>query len=308
MAATSEEEVLAEITSRCTGWYFSRRVPRRVPRTIYHFTNASGLAGILGDRKIRASLITSLNDSSEVRYGVELALETLQRRRVRGASPLLDAMIRELETPSRQTAFRFEMVPFVVSFCGRVDNSIHCLHYGDSGRGTAIEFVSAQFNRPPFSRLVRVEYSRKRQEATINNLVQEVEEASAGASIPGIRTDLINEAAAAVFCLYLRLLAAEFKDKCFRDEQEWRLLKHEALCEQGIVESERPGDRTKFRACNGRVIPYRDIELLPMHLSAVTSIILGHSSPLDEGDLGLQILVRSANPKAKIERSKIPVR
>jgi len=65
---------------------------------------------------------------------------------------------------------------------------------------------------------------------------------------------------------------------------------------------------TKYRAVDGRVVPYEETPLSPENLAAVRSVVLGHSSPMQKDDQGLRMLLRSANPKAIIERSTVPVR
>ena len=49
------------------------------PERLYHFTDCAGLIGIFEKRTIWASLATSLNDPSEVRYGLNLACDLFRR-------------------------------------------------------------------------------------------------------------------------------------------------------------------------------------------------------------------------------------
>jgi hypothetical protein len=65
---------------------FEARLPRVVymhpdkmlPGTLYHYTNAAGLRGILMDRAMWATNFSFLNDPSEMRYGQELVVRMLR--------------------------------------------------------------------------------------------------------------------------------------------------------------------------------------------------------------------------------------
>ena len=42
------------------------------PKTVYHYTNSTGLMGIIDTAKLRASHIAFMNDAKEYAYGAEL--------------------------------------------------------------------------------------------------------------------------------------------------------------------------------------------------------------------------------------------
>jgi hypothetical protein len=50
------------------------------PGTLYHLTDVDGLSGIAGNKCLWASLATTLNDCQEIRYGVALAEEVIEKR------------------------------------------------------------------------------------------------------------------------------------------------------------------------------------------------------------------------------------
>ena len=56
--------------------------PSRVqaPETVYHYTSQKGLFGILNSRTLWASDIRYLNDTSELRYGLDMLAEGLKDR------------------------------------------------------------------------------------------------------------------------------------------------------------------------------------------------------------------------------------
>jgi Protein of unknown function (DUF2971) len=295
-----------EIIARCISW-FGHLPPGSPPQQIYHFTDAVGLAGLLGEGVLRASLVTSLNDCSEVLYGLRLAKEILRRRRRKEPRVLLETALRYLNTPFVPRRALREFAPFVVSFCGRLDKSVHWLHYGQAGRGVAIGFDSASIVPPPF-RLVRVEYARRVQEALIAGLMAQVQAglAAAPAGVRDSRTAYQN--AGFLFSMFMRLLAAQFKDRCFSEEEEWRLIHYRPLKHGVVSKAGRRLPRMRYRAVEGRVIPYEEIVLTPGQLRTVRSVVIGYSSALDVDDHGLGMLVRSVSPEAAISRSAVPVR
>src|SRR3954447_3391849 len=63
-----------------------RRVSGRsadfLPRSVYHYTSAAGLFGILDSGVLRGSNFAYLNDSSEIRYGEAVVQEILAERLV----------------------------------------------------------------------------------------------------------------------------------------------------------------------------------------------------------------------------------
>jgi hypothetical protein len=106
----------------CWDWFNGRKADDP-PSALYHFTDAVGLAGIPGEGILRASLVTSLNDSSEVQHGVKLATDlVLEKKRIR-PSPFLDAALRYLSDPTPSWLHPLEPSTFVVSLCGRIQTS-----------------------------------------------------------------------------------------------------------------------------------------------------------------------------------------
>jgi hypothetical protein len=292
-----------KVFKACWDW-FNGRPADDLPPLLYHFTDAAGLAGILGDGILRASLVTSLNDCSEIQHGVDLATNlVLERKKIR-PSPFLDAALRYLPDPTPPWLHPLESSTFVVSLCGRIDKSVHWLHYGQTGKGVAIGFDATSMAAPPF-RLVKVEYGKQKQRELVEGLLGEVQQALGAdtAALPG-GCPSKDEIAGHIFSICVRALAAEFKSECFIEEEEWRLLWFQIRKDSVVQGTSRP----KYRSVDGRVVPYVEAPLGPEQLRAVRQIVLGNTSPLGPNDPGLKILVQEASPEAEIIRSLVPVR
>src|SRR5215475_7559265 len=73
-----------------------KRVPfRDLHQPVYHFTDWTGLEGILSTRSIWASLAMAMDDTSEIAYALALAHQIVERNPARspifaGIGPLLD--------------------------------------------------------------------------------------------------------------------------------------------------------------------------------------------------------------------------
>src|SRR5258708_287861 len=66
-----------KLLSVLTRWGVSRVLSTSIPDELFHYTDAKGLLGIIQDKSIWASSVYYLNDASEVRYGSDLLVETL---------------------------------------------------------------------------------------------------------------------------------------------------------------------------------------------------------------------------------------
>lgn len=54
--------------------------PRRLPKTLYHYTSLNGALGIIDSRALWAACVEDLDDPSEIRHGVEIVQAEVKRR------------------------------------------------------------------------------------------------------------------------------------------------------------------------------------------------------------------------------------
>lgn len=74
------------------------RVPHPVPvrdQTVFHYTNAAGLIGIVQSHTLWASSVLALNDLSEMRYGIEVIAEAISGRSGQASGNLREMLERE---------------------------------------------------------------------------------------------------------------------------------------------------------------------------------------------------------------------
>jgi hypothetical protein len=114
------------------------------PGTLYHLTDVDGLSGIAGNKCLWASLATTLNDCQEIRYGVALAEEVIEKRLLGRRDEYHSSLLTYVRTPHlAPKEVQFEYYAFIAAFCKTCSKSGQWLHYGRSGRGVAIGFSPA---------------------------------------------------------------------------------------------------------------------------------------------------------------------
>lgn len=148
------------------------------PERLYHFTDCAGLIGIFDKKTIWASRASSLNDPSEVRYGLDLACDLFRRQIVTATNFSLEGM------DGLVAAGADESRAYIVSFCGNLNLAGQWLHYGRSGSGVAVGFYPERLTQPPFD-LFRIVYRHEAQLEAINTIIRTIDE-SLGELLPTI--------------------------------------------------------------------------------------------------------------------------
>jgi hypothetical protein len=298
----------AAILEGCGEWITRWWNSAPPPDTLYHFTDTDGLAGILHGRAIWASLATSLDDCSEVQYGLDLAASVIEKRGTSAPSELLKAALRCLRNPHEiRPEFRYRIRVFVASFCESAEKSSHWMHYARRGSGFAIGF-GPEIAIPRKAYLCKVEYERGTQERVLTDFLDRVQGiVTEQVSRPGADPMHIGQMAGHLVSVFLPALTVGFKAKSFSDDREWRLATLEVSCDGVPLNSNAPPDPAgiKFRTFQGWVIPYEE---MPFPLPAVKEVLLGFSSPMNEHDDALRMLVEGVSPQLVPSRSTVPVR
>jgi hypothetical protein len=271
------------------------------PERLYHFTDCAGLIGIFEKRTVWASLATSLNDPSEVRYGLDLACDLFRNGRVTATNFSLDGM--EKLVAARADESR----AYIVSFCGNLNLAGQWLHYGRSGSGVAVGFYPERLTQPPYD-LFRIVYRREAQTEAINAIVRTIDE-TLGELLPTIEDesgrDRLKAVAADLAADHLWMVSPKLKHPSFEAEDEWRLIAYE-LRGPGAPHGPGPAGTTHFRASAGRVIPFKELsfETLPAF-----EVVLGSSCPMSTDDLGVLVLMEERfGARLTVRVSDVPVR
>jgi hypothetical protein len=284
--------------------------------TLYHYTNAGGLKGIVSSSAIFLTDAFFLNDKSELSYGRELVLNVLTERR--------NAAVGVLETfyASAINSFDpfgdgpFQFAYYVASFCENGNLLSQWRAYGGGGAGYALGFASEPLLNPGTllaagvapAVLHRIEYDRVKQRRLIEYAVDRCAEllhVDLQNADSAFQRDVLLSGWFAVLAIQLTGLFPQFKHPMFSEEREWRLtlsrLPHD---EKGIL---------AFRELGNDVIPYIlfELKLRATGLLPLREIVL---APASEPELRRRALSKFLAAKGypddsvKLVGSDIPLR
>jgi hypothetical protein len=109
------------------------------PATIYHYTNDAGLRGILESGKVWLNDLFRMNDPSELRYGVEHAIE-LTKTMAKSRSPEMRFFAQHFDQ-IRTSGIERSAHYFIASFSRNGDELGQWRAYAGDGHGFAIGFT-----------------------------------------------------------------------------------------------------------------------------------------------------------------------
>jgi hypothetical protein len=194
-----------------------------LPNSVYHYTSAAGLYGILESGTLRASNFAYLNDASEIRYG-ESVVQDVLREFLASANgddkTVLGVASRTLAQEGRQIEF------YLVCFCTEPDLLSQWRGYGTGSGRFCIGFRCKELYYETASLrhdVSRVLYDYDQQAAKVREVI--VLALEAVAEMGQLNTQQ-REACSKGICgeLFLKLVREMcfFKHPGFAEEKEWR--------------------------------------------------------------------------------------
>jgi hypothetical protein len=288
MKLTQEDGLI--LNERVNRPLLDRRRP--LPTTLYHYTTAEGLLGILETQKLWATHYAYLNDPSEVEYGRQLIIEFLT-----------DERTRVIQQPDFQGADRWmgflglaeEAVlkarvqigdPFLACFCEDGDLLSQWRRYGSDGRGYSLGVRPRALDSLGSDgiRLLDVRYDKEEQKRMVSEILNAVFEHLAPLfrnsrsslevgqiSVKDLANDLIDS-------------LCSFKNPAFEEEKEWRCVLHAQSA--GLLWELKD---VRFRPGRNGIIPYVEVALSEEGPLPIVEIIAGPGldGSLAEKALGL---------------------
>jgi hypothetical protein len=249
-----------------TAWEALHESP---PSTLYHYTTADGLIGILQSRQIWATNVRFMNDTSELAYGIRMVRAIFDdvgrratddgARQVRLFGFVRDGIFDMLDDAERNTKH------YAVSFCGNGNLLSQWRGYGQSGGGFALGIAAAELTNfqaeilpnPPVDPgllgvfLRKVIYEPQLQQQLVRGWIAfllrwlDSRRASTADTPEAVRT---SEPANIVARLLYEALVC-FKHPGFAEEEEWRLIQQGRIGRQDVC-------KVTFRARSGRIVSY----------------------------------------------------
>lgn len=263
--------------------------------TLYHYTTAAGLQGIVESKSFWTSDYRFLNDTSEFRYGWKIVVDAIDRR---------EADMKQCSSFAWQTFELFlrntdEAYAFVGSLTSQGDLLSQWRGY-NRGRGFAIGFnedwlrKNAAVQGFDISPVIYCpDEQRSAAESTVDLLIQQLADSNSNATI----LERINEWRVQAVKTALRL-----KDPHFSEEQEFRLV---------WAGHSWPG-RLRTRISPVGLVPYRALQfdLATSALShpgnfGIEEIIVGPALGPQQA-IAVDALLASHSMRLQIHRSSIP--
>jgi hypothetical protein len=227
-----------------------------VPDTLWHYTDAPGLLGIVSDQELWATQAWFLNDSSETKYGMDLFLRVLGQvdlsSRPSGTREWVETWLERQQRDVLRLWLESNLELFVTCFCEDGDLLSQWRAYGN-GSGYALGFTD-----PPAQAWVqsaghelllrRVIYDVLVQEAACRRIID--------ALLDFLDTDSADGSTRAAFVGALVDAGAQVASWCkhpsFAEEKEWRVI---------YPRSEDPILLDRHFRSRGFVIPYVKLAL-----------------------------------------------
>jgi hypothetical protein len=267
---------------------------------VYHYTNTSGLLGIISTGRLWATDIEFMNDAEELAYARATVLDDLRARSDEIVPPHEDSADGMRAAVLRNVASELEQSPqaqfsttyhvYATCFCEKGDLLSQWRAYGGDG-GYAIGFRTASLLEMSTPRgpvhFTKVTYGLNDARPDLDAMIEEVAHNVAG--FPGATGNI------RLMELVLPMVAA-IKHPTFAEEQEWRLLSTswgvpEALC---------------FRPGSVGLVPYIEADLPD---SAVAQVIIGPGGYPDARVSGVrQLLERQGMHDVEVIGSTSPLR
>lgn len=275
-----------------------------VPATLFHYTSSAGLKGIVESGRLRLSDIFGLNDPSEMRHGVQYALNALQRAAANGhkgaqlfAWRFSEQLGGKLEKISRQ---------FVACFSPSGDDLGQWRAYADNGKGFALGLdgprLEAAFGQMPhlsgsFTMIYDEQSLRKAAEQIATEALRAAE-FPVGKRYDGPTVSAFLHAISVQTSNAILYTAMYFKHPAYESEREYRFEHVRAIDNvEGVVTA---GSRS-----------YIEFDWRSHDPSLLTHIVLGPAADREQARQYAEECLRSAGTdprKVHIQPSAIPYR
>lgn len=235
------------------------------PLVLYHYTTLDGLQGIVKNRSIWCSDISSLNDPLELQYGKRLVVERLDEVIKKESDKIIVRMLEVVKSLVEQFDKAFQYRPYVACFC-ECDNLLSQWRAYATGGGGYILGISFDNNTSScdasdnlsdesYLLLRKVVYDPDEQRKLIARYISEITQGAKDAIKMWVQQPeaevgwLIYQAATESVNILWDIILS-LKHQAFSEEKEWRLIK--------IMAENHKSGLVKFRETNGELVPYRE--------------------------------------------------
>jgi hypothetical protein len=279
--------------------------------TLFHYTTAAGLLGILSSSSLWATDLHFLNDAQEAIYAREWVTDAVRGMK----NPVLDPSHfaygmgeGAVETFARYQGYVLDALNstefgvYVACFCQSGDLLSQWRGYG-TDHGYAIELKTDALTTaldgfstyPPAKGLAQVRYGSDAAADVVSQAVEGVGDFNL--NHPGVKAEYK--------ALHLAALLATVKHPGFSEEKEWRLFVAFEGSQQATKFGPVPYERTSFRSTPMAIVPYIKVQLPS---DAIVTVRVGPGNSTDVREAGVRRLLKSVGSNATVLRSDVPLR
>jgi hypothetical protein len=280
------------------------------PEILYHYTDESGLRGILASGQLWLTDILALNDPSELTHGLTHASQILSVKAADGP-PESRLFARDFDGFIRAGKLQRSGEYFSASFSSQGDDLNQWRAYADNARGFALGFDAKLLeelflNEPgaPILSTFPVSYDDARLMSIDQQLIDQMFPLISLPRGRGLPKDAINGFMGELFSLMaVHALHAglHFKHEAYRHESEYRFLR--------VYPPEQPSVRLKHRQRTGASIGYEEFKWVVASISPLRRIVAGPACNFNQAAQFIQdLLPRTPAPPVELSRSLIPYR
>ncbi|MFT2091501.1 DUF2971 domain-containing protein [Paraglaciecola sp. 2405UD69-4] len=227
--------------------------PEEKTTKLYHYTSAQGLEGIVSNANLWATDYRFLNDSREMKDGLDVVYKALIDRE--------EVVLQELaiylkEHSENLTEF---LTPYIISFCSKHDLLSQWRAYSNQSEGYCIEFDLSDSRLSTYQNstviicnFLPVIYDGKLKLKIVNFIIDELSKTIKKYNIDNDNISELNPENKGMIIGLLQnvfqIPLLTFKDEGFSEEKEWR-----AIFLANSVQNEK---LRKFRTTGGTFVPY----------------------------------------------------
>jgi Protein of unknown function (DUF2971) len=298
------------------------------PETIFHYTTAAGVLGIVKSNRLWASDVLYMNDSTEVEYGRQLIIEVAAAVGGEAKSPMAQTLCKSIDT----VLYPIGMIGggfYAACFCEEGDLLSQWRGYAGGVGGYSLGFKVRDFQRwresTPERRFVLrpVVYDPAEQRELVRAFLLDIDAALAELLAGGLaaREQEVHAIAYATIQRQMLECMLTMKNPAFKEEREWRLIHHRS----GFTRE--PEAVVDYRPTRSFIVPYVALDITPMgpevlehvpvaHQSEVrahnrvplATVIVGPSAHPEAAAAAIRTMLRDLHMNADVINSRVPIR
>jgi len=308
--------------------FLGRLTRGQPPETIFHYTTAAGLLGIVRSNRLWASDLLYMNDSTEVEYGRQLIIDVAAEVAGEAKCPMAQMLCKSINTvlyPVGMVGGGF----YAACFCEEGDLLSQWRGYSGGVGGYALGFrvrdlQHVRASTPERKFVLRpVVYDPTHQRDLIRAFLLEVDCALAellNGDLAEREQDVHGIAYVTIQRQMLECMLT-MKNPAFKEEREWRLIHYRS----GY--GREPEATVDYRPTRSFIVPYVALDITPMgpeildHMPPehqvdvrahnrvpLSTVIVGPSGHPQAAVAAIRTMIRDLHMNADVINSQIPIR